>query len=149
MNTPEMNALINAVDAVDPFTLAESDITDIKKWGADRIGFILVDIKSQKIIYATPGAETIFGYVTDQMIGLDLISLVPNEFTSVHPQHVEGFGRAMQARSMGRRDRPLYGKERDGHTFPVEISLFPRRFKGRDVCLANVVRLSKEEQEKT
>lgn len=140
----DMDALVNAVDKLDPLSLSESDITEIKKWGADKVGFILVDIKTQKIIYATPGAEAIFGYVTDQMTGRDLIELVPEEFQKIHPRHVEGFGKQMAQRSMGRRDKPLYGKERDGATFPVEIGLFPRTFKGRDVCLANVVRLSKE-----
>lgn len=144
MSTSDMSALVNAVDKLDPFSLSESDITEIKKWGADKVGFILVDIKTQKIIYATPGAEAIFGYVTDQMTGRDLVELVPEEFQKVHPQHVDGFGKQMAQRSMGRRDKPLYGKERDGATFPVEIGLFPRTFKGRDVCLANVVRLSKE-----
>jgi hypothetical protein len=45
---------------------------------------------------------------------------------------------------MGKRDSTLYGKERDGATFPVEIGLFPRQFRKRKLCLANVVRLSKE-----
>lgn len=144
MNTGDLDKLINVVDTLDPYSLSDSDIAEIKKWGADKVGFILVDIKTQKIIYATPGAEAIFGYVTEQMTGLDLIQLVPDEFKGIHPRHVEGFGKAMQARSMGRRDKPLYGRERDGATFPVEIGLFPRTFKGRDVCLANVVRLSKE-----
>lgn len=142
--TPEIENLIKVVDQLDPFTLTTTDIAEIKAWGSDKIGFVLVDIETQKIIYATPGAEGIFGYVTDEMTGLDLVELVPDEFKGIHPKHVEGFGAAMQARSMGRRDRPLYGKERDGKTFPVEIGLFPRKFKTRKVCLANVVRLSKE-----
>lgn len=140
----DLEHLVAVVDQLDPYTLTPSDILEIKAWGGDKIGFVLIDIATQKIIYATPGAESIFGYVTDEMTGLDLIALVPDEFKEIHPKHVEGFGEAMQARSMGRRDRPLYGKERDGATFPVEIGLFPRKFKGKKVCLANVVRLSKE-----
>jgi PAS domain S-box-containing protein len=143
-NKPELEKLIKVVDQLDPFTLTPTDIADIKAWGADKVGFVLIDIDTQKITYATEGAEKIFGYVTDEMVGLDLVELVPDEFKNVHAEHVKGFGEAMQARSMGRRDSPLYGKERDGATFPVEIGLFPRKFKGRKVCLANVVRLSKE-----
>lgn len=139
-----LSALIKVVDELDPFTLTDSDITEIKKWGADKVGFVLVDIETQKITYATEGAEKIFCYVTDEMVGLDLVALVPDEFKGVHAEHVRSFGEAMQARSMGRRDSPLYGRERDGATFPVEIGLFPRKFKGRKVCLANVVRLSKQ-----
>jgi PAS domain S-box-containing protein len=96
------------------------------------------------VVYATPGAERLFGYVTEEMEGLDLIALVPEDFRSAHVHHVKEFGNAMQTRSMGRRDTTLYGRERDGKTFPVEISLFPRQFRKRRLVLANVVRLSKE-----
>jgi PAS domain S-box-containing protein len=144
MSTPDLDKLVAVVDELDPHTLTEKDIADIKAWGADQVGFVLVDVDSQKIVYATPGAEKIFGYVTDEMVNLDLITLVPEDFRHSHVQHVEGFGKAMQTRSMGRRDTILYGRERDGKTFPVEIGLFPRQFRKRKLVLANVVRLSKE-----
>lgn len=142
--TPDIDKLVAVVDDLDPHVLTIKDITDLKTWAAERAGFVVVDIAEQRILYATEGAEKIFGYVTDEMVGKPLIDLVPDEFKNVHDGHVEGFGKAMQQRSMGRRDKLLYGKERDGGTFPVEISLYPRTFKGRSICIANVVRLSKE-----
>lgn len=142
--TPDIDKLVAVVDELDPHILTGKDVTDLKTWAADRAGFVVVDIAEQRILYATEGAEKIFGYVTDEMVGKPLIDLVPDEFKNVHEGHVEGFGQAMQQRSMGRRDKLLYGKERDGETFPVEISLYPRTFKGRSICIANVVRLSKE-----
>lgn len=141
---PDIDKLVAVVDDIDPHVLTIKDITDLKTWAAERAGFVVVDIAEQRILYATEGAEKIFGYVTDEMVGKPLIDLVPDEFKNVHDGHVEGFGKAMQQRSMGRRDKLLYGKERDGGTFPVEISLYPRTFKGRSICIANVVRLSKE-----
>lgn len=142
--TDELEELAKVVDEIDPNVLSAKDIAEIKAWGADKVGFVLVDVETQKIVYATPGAESIFGYVTDEMIGLDLIALVPDEYQPDHVRYVEGFGKHMQTRSMGKRDSTLYGKERDGKTFPVEIGLFPRQFKKRKLVLANVVRLSKE-----
>lgn len=142
--TDELQELVKVVDELDPNALTAKDIAEIKAWGADRAGFVLVDIDAKEIVYATPGAERIFGYVTDEMSGLPLRELVPNKYQDVHDGYVEGFGQAMQDRSMGKRDMVLYGKERDGDTFPAEISLFPRKFKKRRLCLANVVRLSKE-----
>lgn len=142
--TDELEKLARVVDEIDPSILTPADIAEIKAWGADKVGFVLVDVETQKIVYATPGAEGIFGYVTDEMVGLDLIALVPNEFRHTHTGHVEGFAQHMQTRSMGKRDSTLYGKERDGKTFPVEIGLFPRQFRKRKLVLANVVRLSKE-----
>lgn len=142
--TDDLEKLARVVDEIDPNALSAKDIADIKAWGADKVGFVLVDVETQKIVYATPGAESIFGYVTDEMVGLDLIALVPDESRDVHTRHVDGFAKAMQTRSMGRRDTVLYGRERDGETFPVEIGLFPRQFRRRKLVLANVVRLSKE-----
>jgi PAS domain S-box-containing protein len=141
---PDIDRLVAVVDELDPHILTAKDVTDLKTWAADRAGFVVVDIEDQSILYATEGAEKIFGYVTDEMVGKPLLDLVPDEFKRVHEGHVEGFGKAMQQRAMGRRDKLLYGKERDGEIFPVEISLYPRTFKGRSICIANVVRLSKE-----
>jgi PAS domain S-box-containing protein len=142
--SPDLEKLVAVVDEIDPHTLTSGDIAAIKAWGADQVGFVLVDIETQKVVYATPGAEKIFGYVTDEMAGLDLIALVPEDFRHSHVEHVKHFGQAMQTRSMGKRDTVLYGRERDGATFPVEIGLFPRQFRKRRLVLANVVRLSKE-----
>jgi PAS domain S-box-containing protein len=144
MSKSELDKLVAVVDEIDPSVLTQSDIDAIKIWGADKAGFVLVDIETQKVIYATPGAEAIFGYVTDEMAGLDLIELVPENYRHGHVGYVQSFGQAMQTRSMGRRDTVLYGRERSGQTFPVEIGLFPRVFRKRKLCLANVVRLSKE-----
>lgn len=142
--SPDLEKLVSVVDELDPNTLTPTDIAEIKAWGADQVGFVLVDVETQKIVYATPGAEKVFGYVTDEMVDKDLTDLVPEDLRSVHVHHVEDYSKAMQPRSMGRRDSTLYGRERDGHTFPVEISLFPRQFRKRRLVLANVVRLSKE-----
>lgn len=144
MNNTELDKLTSVIDEIDPTALSHNDIDEIKKWGADKIGLLLVDLKEQKILWATEGAERIFGYVTDQMVGLDLVEVVPDAFREVHIKHVEEFTKHMQIKSMGYRDKRLEGRERDGMLFPAEVGLFPRSFKGRDVCLANVVRLSKE-----
>lgn len=140
----QLDELAKVVQELDPCTLSSRDIDEIKAWGADKVGFVLVDVETQKIVYATPGAELIFGYITDEMLGLDLIALIPEQYRPAHKGHVEGFAEHMQTRSMGKRDSNLYGRERDGKTFPVEIGLFPRQFRKRKLCLANVVRLSKE-----
>lgn len=142
--TDSLEDLVKVVDELDPNVLTAKDIAEIKAWGADRAGFVLVDIDAKKIVYATPGAERIFGYVTNEMTDLPLRELVPKEYQDTHDGYVEGFGQALQDRSMGKRDMVLYGKERDGETFPAEISLFSLKFKKRKLCLANVVRLSKE-----
>lgn len=142
--TDELDELAKVVDEIDPNVLTAKDIAEIKAWGADRVGFVLVNMDTQKVLFATPGAEVIFGYMPDEMVGLDLTDLVAEAFKEVHPHHVGGFNKAPAMRSMGRRDRPLSGRQRDGDEFPVEIGLYPRQFGKLRLCLANVVRLSKE-----
>lgn len=144
MSAPQLDKLAAVVDELDPNTLSRRDIEEIKAWGADRIAFVLVDVDEQKIVYATEGAEKAFGYVTDEMNGLSLSELVPEAFRANHDHYVEDFGQAMETRSMGKRDSALQGRERSGKTFPVEIGLFPRKFRGKKYCLANVVRLDKQ-----
>lgn len=139
----ELDKLVKVVDQIDPNTLTSSDIIDIKAWGADKLALVLVDMASQKILYASPGAEKMFGYMTDEMTNLNLVALVPDDFKSIHPSHVEGFNSDPEDRSMGKRDRPLAGQQRNGQTFPVEISLFPRSWGQRRLCLANLVSLAK------
>lgn len=144
MSAPGLDKLIAVVDELDPNMLTRADIDEIKIWGAEKAGFILVDMDTQKILFATQGAEEIFGYMRDEMAGLDLVAIVPAEYQGIHPRHVESFNASPRARSMGKSESPLYGRERDGAVFPVEIGLFPRKWKTKRLCLANVVRLSKE-----
>lgn len=143
MNTPDLDSLIKVVDQIDPSTLSTTDIAHLKDWAAEKTGLVMVDMDSQKILFATQGSEEIFGYMRDEMIGLDLLALIPDEFKPAHPSHVETFNKTPSVRSMGKRDKPLMGLQRDGDTFPIEISLYPRQFKNLRICVANVVRLSK------
>lgn len=141
----ELDKLVKVIDDVDPNTLTPTDIIEIKAWIADKLALVLVDMVSQIILYATPGAEKMFGYMTDEMNNLELIALVPDDYKGIHPSHVEGFNNAPVDKTMGKRDRPLAGKQRDGSEFPVEIGLFPRKWGKRRLCLANLVSLAKTE----
>lgn len=142
--SPELEKLAAVVDELDPAVLSARDVDEIKKWAADKVGLLCVDMATQKILFATTGAEEIFRYMPGEMTGLNLVDLVPDSYKDVHPHHVEGFNASPKQRSMGRSETPLYGKERDGKTFPAEIGLFPRQYNSLRICVANVVRLDKE-----
>lgn len=144
MSAPALDKLVAVVDELDPNILTKSDINDIMLWGAEKAGFVLVDMDTQKIVFATQGAEEIFGFMRDEMVGLDLVTIIPDEYRGGHPRYVENFNSSPRARSMGKSSSSLFGRERDGLVFPVEIGLFPRKWKTKRLCLANVVRLSKE-----
>ena len=69
------------------------------------------------------GAEKVFGYVEDDVIGKPLDLLIPYRFADAHRKHIEEFAQSPDvARPMGQR-REVFGRRKDGHEFPAEASI--------------------------
>jgi len=69
-----------------------------------------------------PGAERLFGWTATEIIGQPLTLLIPERFRAAH---TAGLGRYMttgRARVLGR-ILELAGLHRDGHEFPLELSI--------------------------
>ncbi len=69
-----------------------------------------------------PGAERLFGWMATEIIGQPLTLLIPERFRAAH---TAGLGRYMttgRARVLGR-ILELAGLHRDGHEFPLELSI--------------------------
>lgn len=77
----------------------------------------------QRITFFNKGAETIFGWTPEEIIGQRIETLIPERYRANHPRHVAEFGRShVKARRMGER-REIAGLRKNGEEFPAEAAI--------------------------
>ena len=100
--------------------ITDAVLAGIVTISADAI--ICVD-ESQRIIFFNEGAESIFGYSSDEIMGRHLELLIPERYRSTHAAQVRRFGRSeVRARKMGERGQIL-GLRKNGEEFPAEAAI--------------------------
>lgn len=100
--------------------LTEFLLADIVAISADAI--ICLDAK-QRITLFNEGAEQIFGWTADEVMGQSLELLLPERVRAVHRAHIEQFREAPdRARKMGQR-REISGLRKNGEEFPAEAAI--------------------------
>jgi PAS domain S-box-containing protein len=107
----------------------------------------------QCIILFNQGAEKIFGYTYQEVVGRPLDVLLPAQLSAVHRQHIQDFaGSHVTARRMGERGE-IRGRRKNGNEFPAEASISKVGLEGRTmftVILRDVTqRVAAEEKIKT
>ncbi len=93
----------------------------------------------QRITFFNSGAEQIFGWSSEEVIGQRIEILIPERHRAAHAGHVADFGRSkVTARRMGER-REIAGVRRSGEEFPAEAAISQVR-QGDGVIYAVVLR---------
>ncbi len=85
---------------------------------------ILVTNEKSEIVLSNPSLNKLFGYESNELIGQKIEVLIPKRFAVNHISHRDNFQKNPHSRAMGV-DMVLYGLNKKGKEFPVEISLSP------------------------
>jgi len=84
-------------------------------------GVVIID-NAATIVLINKQTEKLFGYKKEEIVGHPLNILLPDNFHRAHPKHVTGFFKKPKIRPMGL-EKELAARHKNGHNFPVEISL--------------------------
>ncbi|MEG4915184.1 PAS domain S-box protein [Microcoleus sp. B7-D4] len=78
---------------------------------------------NQQITLFNKGAEQIFGYAAEEILGKPLAMLMPSRFADAHHQHISHYAhKGGSARQMAERGA-IFGRRKDGSEFPAEASI--------------------------
>ncbi|MBF0456356.1 MAG: response regulator [Nitrospirae bacterium] len=83
---------------------------------------ISINHKDKTIILFSKSAETIFGYSSDEVIGMNVNILMPEPFHSAHDQYVNNYLETGVKKILGHTVR-VKGKRKSGEVFDVDLSV--------------------------
>ena len=90
------------------------------------------------ITYFNPGAERIFGFASNEVIGRPLTALMPERFREAHRTGLARYVATGEARVIGKTVE-LAGRRKDGTEFPLELSLATWKH-GAEVAFTAIIR---------
>ncbi|HET9837140.1 MAG TPA: PAS domain-containing sensor histidine kinase [Candidatus Angelobacter sp.] len=102
-----------------------------------------------RIVLINQTAEKMFGYTRDELMGLNVETLVPASMRAGHVRHRTSYTAHPQMRPMGT-GLELRAQRKDGSLFPVEISLSPNPGEegGRVIALVRDITARKQVEDR-
>ncbi|HZT64565.1 MAG TPA: PAS domain S-box protein [Acidimicrobiales bacterium] len=122
----ELQSRVRSGDVAAPNTPGADELDSAVLWGlveAAPDGMVVAD-EAGTILLVNRQTEDLFGYKRDELIGMSVEELLPEQMRRAHRAHRTRYRAEPRTRPMGA-GLSLLGKRRDGTTFPVEISLSP------------------------
>jgi two-component system, LuxR family, sensor kinase FixL len=105
--------------AVEELRQSEERIRAILNAASDAI--ISID-RHGTIDSINPATEEMFGYAREELIGQNVRMLMPSPYAEEHDAYIARYLQTGEARIIGS-GRELTGRHKDGHTFPIDLSL--------------------------
>lgn len=85
---------------------------------------LIISNQEGQIIFTNVVAEKVFGYSSEELIKQKIEFLLPARYQKHHEKNRQHYFEKPKRRPMGQ-GLELFGQHKDGHEFPVEISLSP------------------------
>jgi two-component system, sensor histidine kinase and response regulator len=118
--------------------IAESGRTRLQSiFDAVADGIVTIDVQG-RILQWSSGAQSIFGYAAEEVLGNDLTILMPEPHRSRHAGYVGSFLKTRDAKIIGI-GRELTALRKDGTEFPIELAVSEVR-DGSDVFFTGILR---------
>jgi len=90
----------------------------------------IITIDSKGILQSlNPAAVKIFGYDADEVLGTNIKSLMPEQYSSNHDQYLTNYLKSREAKVIGI-GREVSGMHKDGRIFPLDLTVSEMQTKG-------------------
>lgn len=141
----ELNEVTHALGQIE---LGAQEREDAQRLANRAAVIVIVDLDSAvgEIVFATPEADRLFGYIPGELRGKSVHSLVPEGMRANHHEFIREFSLHPRDRQMASRVANLAGVRRDGSSIRLLISLTTGMVGARRCAAANIFDLSAAEK---